>query len=504
MEFYGLNLFNGLGKSKKEKGEEKNLEKLSPVPPHEEGGLDRVISAGGGHYGYYYDIDGSSSSEKDLILKYREISQYSECDAAIEDIVNEAIVSDNDSSPVQIILDDLDQPDRIKKLIYTEFDKIIELLNFNWKSHELFRKWYVDGRLYYHKIIDPSDTKKGILELRLVDPTSIKKIREVEEETDQKTGIKFVKSMSEYFVYSPQNIISSNKGIKIPKDSICFVTSGVTDVTQKKVLSYLHKAIKPINQLRMLEDSLVIYRLSRAPERRVFYIDVGNLPKGVAEEYMRSIISKYRNKIVYDAKTGEVVDNKQHMSMLEDFWLPRREGGKGTEVTTLSGGDNLSSIDDIVYFQRKMYKSLNVPISRLESDTQFSIGRATEITRDEIKFQKFIGKIRKQFSILFIDLLKTQLILKEIITESEWDVISQKITIDYIHDNHFTELKNIEILSDRIRVAQDLEPYLGKYFSKKWVRKNVLMQTDEQIEKIDEEIGVEKKESPPESDDFGI
>ena len=483
-------------KRKNDKDEEK---KLSFVAPQEDDSAGYVINAGG-YFGQYVDMDGGKAkNDADLIMKYREIAMQPETDAAIEDIVNEAIVSDEDSAPVELILDDLEQPDRIKKLMQEEFDQIIKLLNFNWTGHDTFRRWYIDGRLYFHKIIDEKNPKRGILELRPIDPTKIRKVREVKEEKDPKTGAKLIKEVKEYYIYQDKNMSKSNQGLKIAKDSICYITSGVLDPTRKRVLSYLQKALKPANQLRMMEDSLVIYRMSRAPERRVFYIDVGNLPKGKAEEYMRNIMSKYRNKLVYDAATGEMRDDRKHLSMLEDFWLPRREGGRGTEITSLPGGENLGQIDDVSYFQRKLYKALNVPIQRLEQEpAQFSLGRSSEITRDELKFQKFLGRLRKKFGTLFIDLLKTQLILKGVVTEEEWKDFSQEVNIDYLKDTHFSELKESEILRERLGTLRELDEYVGKYYSKEWVRKNVLHQTDEDIEEIDKQM---EEEGPEEGEE---
>jgi len=482
-------------KRKNDKDEEK---KLSFVAPQEDDSAGYVVNAGG-YFGQYVDLDGGTAkNDADLIMKYRDIAMQPECDAAIEDIINEAIVSDEDSAPVNLVLDDLEQPDRIKKLMQEEFDHIIKLLNFNWTGHDTFRKWYIDGRLYFHKIIDEKNPKRGVLELRPIDPTKIRKVREVIEEKDPKTGAKLVKEVKEYYIYQDKNMSKSNQGLKIAKDSICYITSGVLDPSRKRVLSYLQKALKPANQLRMMEDSMVIYRMSRAPERRIFYIDVGNLPRGKAEEYLRNIMGKYRNKLVYDANTGEMKDDRKHMSMLEDFWLPRREGGRGTEITTLPGGENLGQIDDIVYFQKKLYKSLNVPVNRLEQEAQFSLGRSSEITRDELKFQKFLGRLRKKFSTLFIDLLKTQLILKGIVTEEEWKEFSQDIAVDYIKDTHFSELKDSEILRERLGTLREMDEYVGKYYSAEWVRKNVLMQTEEDIEEIDKQI---EAEGPPEGEE---
>lgn len=487
------------GNDKKDKKEEKLV---SFVAPNENDAVDRVINVGG-YFGHYVDIDGfGGQDERETIYRYRDVAYQPECDTAVEEITDEAIVSTEGGVPVSINVDDLDQPDKIKKAIREEFESILEMLNFSWNGHEIFRRWYIDGRLYYHKIVDENNLKRGILELRNIDPVHMKKVREIKREEDPKTKVQKVTEVNEYFVYQNDTLVKSGQGVKISKDAITYVTSGITDPSQKRVLSHLHKALKPVNNLRMMEDSLVIYRLARAPERRVFYIDVGNLTTSKAEQYMKSIMAKHKNKIVYDAKTGEMRDEKKHMSMLEDFWLPRREGGRGTEVTTLSGGENLSSIEDIVFFQRKLYKSLNVPLSRLEEQDRFSLGRASEITREELKFHKFIARLRKKFSHLFLDILKTQLILKSIINEDDWADISQKIYIDYQRDNHFYELKNIEVLQDRIRMAQDLEQYVGRFYSNKWIRKNILMQDEEEIEAMDKEI--KEEGSDAQVDDGGL
>ena len=454
------------------------------APMDEDEGIGNVINAGG-HYGQYVDINGDQTkSEKELILKYRDISHQTECDAAVEDIVNEAIVSDDESSPVSLIMDDLDQPDRIKKMMTEEFNHVVNMLNMNWYGHDIFRRWYVDGRLYYHKIIDEKNPKNGLLELRPIDPTKIRKVRELKKEKDPKTGAEIITGATEYFIFQNDSLGTKAQGLKIAKDAITYVTSGLLDPSRKRILSHLHKALKPVNQLRMMEDSLVIYRLARAPERRIFYIDVGNLPKGKAEEYLRNIMAKYRNKMVYDAETGDMKDDKKHMSMLEDFWLPRREGGRGTEISTLPGGENLGQIDDIEYFRKKLYKSLNVPSGRLEQENQFSLGRSTEISRDELKFQKFINRLRKKFSALFIDILKTQLILKGVVTEEEWESIRSDISIDFLKDNHFSELKDAELIRERLATLREVDEYAGRYYSVEWIRKNILMQTDEEIEDI--------------------
>jgi len=498
----GINLF-GFEIKRRGRDEDNDSRKTSFVPPTEEDGTGEVMNAGG-YYGQYVDLDNTGSkSDSDLIFKYRDIAQNPECDAAIEDIVNEAIVSDDASAPVELILDDLEQPDRIKDMIFEEFDNIVKLLDFNARGHDIFRRWYIDGKIYYHKILDEKNPKNGILEVRYVDPTKIRKVREVKEEQDPKTRTKMVKGINEYFIYQNQTLTQMNQGLKISPDAITYVTSGVTDPSRKRALSYLHKALKPVNQLRMMEDALVIYRLSRAPERRIFYIDVGNLPKGKAEEYMRNIMAKYRNKMVYDANTGEMRDDRKHMSMLEDFWLPRKEGGRGTEIDTLPGGQNLGEIDDIVYFQKNLYKSLNVPMSRLEQESPFSLGRSTEITRDELKFQKFVNRLRKKFSNLFFDLLKTQLIAKGIITPDDWKTISQEISINFIQDTHFAELKQAELIQDRLNILRDVDQYVGKYFSQEWVRRNILQQSEQDIEEMDKAIEQEVADGKIQKDDDG-
>lgn len=462
------------------------------VPKTDEDGIG-VISSAGGHFGSYVDLDGDKAkNEAELILKYRDVATQPECDAAIEDIVNEAIVGDYESAPVSITLDHLEISDQIKETIREEFDNVLSLLSFNAYSYDIFRKWYIDGRLPYHIIIDKNKPKAGIKELRYIDPSKLRKVKEVKEELDPKTGAKIIKQADEYFLFQDKVGASSN-GVKIHKDSIAYCTSGVVDPSRTKVLSYLHKALKPVNQLRMMEDSLVIYRISRAPERRIFYIDVGNLPKGKSEEYLRGIMNQYRNKLVYDANSGEIKDDKKHMSMLEDFFLPRREGGRGTEISTLPGGENLGQIDDIIYFQKKLYKALNVPVQRLEQESSFSLGRSSEITRDEVKFKKFIDRLRKRFSDLFLQLLRTQLILKGIITTKDWKDMKEFIVFDFIQDNYFSELKEAEILRERFEMLATMEEYVGKYVSKNWVRKNILQQKDEEIEEMQKEIDDERK-----------
>ena len=471
----------------------------SIVPPDIDDGSTTV--AAGGYYGQYIDIDGNSvKTDAELIRKYRITAEQPECDMAIEDIVNEAIVSDDDQSPIEVNLDALDQPDKIKDAIREEFDNVVKLLNFNENGHDIFRRWYIDGRIFYHVIVDEKNLKKGIQEVRSIDALKIRKVREIKEELDEKTGAKLVTGVEEYFMYTENGVGVGNvdTGFKIAKEAIIYITSGLLDYSKKRVLSHLNKAIKPVNMLRMMEDSLVIYRLSRAPERRIFYVDVGNLPKGKAEEYMRNVMNNYRNKLVYDAETGEIRDDRKHMSMLEDFWLPRREGGRGTEVTTLPGGDNLGQIDDILFFQRKLYRSLNVPIGRMESDTGFNLGRATEINREELKFHKLISRLRKRFSYIFMDLLRIQLILKGVITQKDWSAFQENIRFDFRQDSYFAESKDNEILKERIQMLDTVSQHIGKYFSAQWVQKNVLRQTDEEIEKIQKEIEDEKGNSSEE------
>ena len=459
--------------------------------------------AGGGFYSQTLDVDGRDKTENDLIRRYRDIAIQPECDSAIEDIVSEGIASNEYDAPIAIRLDNLDYSEKVRKRIREEFDRVLQLLDFNVKGHDIFRRWYVDGRIYYHKVIDKKDPRKGIIELRYIDPRKIKKVREViKDRPDPVTGIDKQKQTLDYYLYNEKvvdNSATPQSALKITKDSITYCPSGLVDQTKGSVLSYLHKAIKPVNQLRMIEDALVIYRISRAPERRIFYIDVGNLPKIKAEQYLKDVMSRYRNKLVYDASTGEIRDDRNHMSMLEDFWLPRREGGRGTEITTLPGGANLGEIDDIVYFQRKLYRSLNVPMSRMEAEQNFSIGRSTEITRDELKFSKFVQRLRKKFSALFQDILRTQLILRGVIAEEEWDKIKEHIQYDFLQDGHFAELRDSEILRERLEMLGTVEPYVGNFFSKAWVRKHILHQTQDEIDEIESEI---ENEGGGEEDNF--
>ena len=457
--------------------------------------------AGGGFFSSILDTNGRERTELDLIRRYRDIAQQPECDSAIEDIVNEAISFDEVSQSVSISLDRLPYPDKIKRAIRKEFDEILTLLEFEEKGSDIFRRWYVDGRIFYHKVIDKKNPRQGITALKYVDPTKIKKVREVNKEKDPKTGVDVVKNITEYYVYNEKGLAhagygGTGQGIKIAKDAVTYCPSGVIDQNGGKVLSYLHKAIKPVNQLRMIEDALVIYRISLAPERRIFYIDVGNLPKIKAEQYLKDVMNRYRNKLVYDASTGEIRDDRNHMSMLEDFWLPRREGGRGTEITTLPGGSNLGEIDDIVYFQRKLYRSLNVPISRLEAENNFSLGRTTEITRDELKFTKFIQKLRKKFVVLFTDVLKTQLLLKGVIASEDWDNMKEHIQYDFLKDGHFAELKDAELLRDRIDALDQIQSYIGTFFSKEYVLKRVLRMTDSEVQEMRDQIAREINTDP--------
>ena len=478
------------GFSFKRREEELKKSAPSPVAPTNEDGATSFIA--GGYHGTYVDLDGNFKTEYDMVVKYRMMAMHPEVDSAIEDIIQEAIVTDQNDSPVQIDLANLDVSDSVKEMIRTEFDYIKNLIGFDTKAHEMFRRWYIDGRLYYHKVIDLQRPQDGILELRYVDPQKIKKVRQINKipkTADQFQSLDYGK-VDEYFIYNPKGLrnTSANSGIKIAKDAITYVTSGILDTNKNIVLSYLHKAIKVLNQLMMIEDSLVIYRISRAPERRIFYIDVGNLPKVKAEQYLREVMSRYRNKLVYDANTGEIRDDRKYMSMLEDFWLPRREGGRGTEITTLPGGQNLGELTDIQYFQTKLYKALNVPSGRLDSESTFNIGRSSEIMRDELKFTKFVGKLRKKFSEMFQDILKTQLILKGVITPEDWDDMKEHIQYDYLYDNHFTELKNIEMLNEKINLITAMEPFMGRYFSTEYVRTNILGQSEVEKRELDDQM----------------
>ena len=481
-----------------EDNEPKSPTAVSPVPPNNEDGVDHYLSSG--FFGSYVDIEGVYRTEFDLIKRYREMALHPEVDSAIEDIVNEAIVSDTNDSPVEIELSNLNASDGIKKKIRKEFKHILDLLDFDKKAHEIYRNWYIDGRLYYHKVIDLKKPEEGIQELRYIDAMKMRFVRQnINKKDDNQrrlTGIPnqdpleyAFPQIEEYFMYTPKamypvgnpSAASGTKGIKMSKDSISYCTSGLVDRTKGSTLSYLHKAIKAVNQLRMIEDSLVIYRLSRAPERRIFYIDVGNLPKVKAEQYLRDVMTRYRNKLVYDANTGEIRDDKKYMAMLEDFWLPRREGGRGTEISTLPGGQNLGEITDIEYFKKKLFRALNVPPSRMDGEGGFNLGRSSEILRDELKFTKFVGRLRKRFSNMFNDMLKTQLLLKNVITPEDWEIMSEHIQYDFLYDNHFSELKEAELMNERLTLLQTAEPYVGKYYSQDFVRRKILRQTDVEI-----------------------
>ncbi len=493
---------------------DKKTKILSPVPKNDEDKSDYFISSG--FYGQYVDIEGVYKNEADLVRRYREMSLHPECDSAIEDIVNEAIVSDLNDSPVQIDLTNLPASDKLKDIIRREFKYLKEIMDFDKKAHEIFRNWYIDGRIFYHKVIDLKKPDDGIKEVRYIDPLKIKYVRRIKknQEGTLSAQIKSVlikqnqgnvdevtnPEIEEFYLYDPNvgytptasslhsSYSASSKAIKLTKDSITSVTSGLVDRNRQTILSYLHKAIKSLNQLRMIEDSIVIYRLSRASEKRLFYIDVGNLPKIKAEQYMRDVMNRYRNKLVYNADTGEIKDDRKYMAMLEDYWLPRREGGRGTEVTTLPGGQNLGELADIEYFQKKLYKSLGVPSTRLDAGGGFNLGRSSEILRDELKFTRFVGRLRKRFSQLFIDMLKTQLILKNIVTPEDWEILSDHIQFDFLYDNHFAELKKNEIMNDKLGVVSAMEPYVGRYFSIDYVRRSILNQSDDEINEIDKQI----------------
>lgn len=475
------------------------------VAPTDDGGVETIRA--GGYYGTYIDIDGTANNEIELIRKYREIAMMADIDTAIDDIVNDSIANLDDEAPIKIDLDDVELSKNIKKMIQEEFQNILNILDFNLRAQDYFRHWYIDGRLYFHKVVDTANLKKGIADIRYIDPRKIKKMREILKEKDPKTGVDFIKEIKEYFIFNERGLvpnktftpaaqISSNTGatMRIEKDSICFVPSGLKDMDRNMPLSYLHKAIRPANQLRMMENAAVIYRITRAPERRVFYVDVGNLPKIKAEQYLKGIMNQYRNKVVYDSNTGEIRDDKKFMSMLEDFWLPRREGGRGTQIETLPGGQGLGEMGDIEYFQRKLYQALNVPMSRLEQQTGLNFGRAAEINRDEWKFTKFIAKLRRRFSLLFDDLLKTQLILKGIITETDWEKIRYNIKYVFATDAFYTESKEQQILQSRVEILQGVAPFIGTMYSKEYVQKNILKLSDDEMD----EIKKENDASPPE------
>jgi hypothetical protein len=479
------------------KVEEDQTVQQSFTPPSNDDGALTITSAA--YYGTYVDLDGTAKNDVELISRYREMSMQPEIESAIDDIVGEAICQDDDGKILQIVLDDLKQPDKIKNAIKAEFETVMKLLNYKNMAQDIFRRYYVDGRLFYHIIVDQTKPMEGVKELRYVDPRKLRKIREMKKSKDERTGVEIMKVINEYYLYNDKiNTGASSNfgpvGVRITTDSIISVVSGLMDSRRAVVLSYLHKAIKPLNQLRMIEDATVIYRISRAPERRIFYIDVGNLPKLKAEQYLRDIMVKYKNKLVYDANTGEVRDDRKFLSMMEDFWLPRREGGKGTEITTLPGGQNLGELEDVKYFEKKLYKALNVPVSRLNPETSgFSLGRTNEITRDELKFAKFVDRLRNRFSDLFDQALRIQCVLKGICTDQEWEDFRTNIHYDFIKDNNFTELKDAELMKERLALLATIDPYTGRYFSQSWIQRNVLRLNDDDIKEMQIEMDEEKE-----------
>lgn len=477
------------------------------VAPSDDGAVESIRA--GGYYGTYFDVEGIANTEEQLIKRYRDISMMSDVDMAIEDVVNESIANLDDEKPLTLNTDSVKLSANVRKSIHEEFEHVLRLVDFNTRAQDYFRRWYIDGRIYFHKVIDTSKPKQGIKDLRYIDPRKIRKIREVKKEKDPKTGVHFIKNINEYFIYDDKGIASKpgqyksaqldDKALKISKDAVAYCPSGLVDQDKNIPLSYLHKAIRPANQLRMMENAAVIYRITRAPERRVFYVDTGNLPKLKAEQYLKDIMDRYRNKLVYDASTGEIRDDKKFMSMLEDFWMPRREGGRGTEIQTLPAGQNLGEVGDIDYFQRKLYQALNVPVSRLEQQGGLNFGRSAEINRDELKFTKFISKLRRRFSVLFDDILKTQLVLKGIITEDDWLDIKEDIRYIFASDAYYTESKEQEILRSRIEVLNGVAPFVGQFFSKEYVQKEVLRMTDEQMTTIDGEINKEAEAVQPQT-----
>jgi hypothetical protein len=480
----------------RKKTEEEQSAQPSFTPPSNEDGALTISSAA--YYGTYVDLDGTAKNEVELISRYREMAMQPEIESAIDDIMNESIVQDDDGKIIGIVLDDLDQPEKIKKAIKEEFSTVLRLFNYKHMAQDIFRRYYIDGRLYYNVIIDKQNPVAGIKELRYIDPRKLRKVREIKKKKDERTGAEVIDVTNEYYIYNDKVVSGSSSnygplGVRITTDSIISVVSGLMDSRRAVVLSYLHKAIKPLNQLRMIEDATVIYRISRAPERRIFYIDVGNLPKLKAEQYLRDIMVKYKNKLVYDANTGEVRDDRKFLSMMEDFWLPRREGGKGTEITTLPGGQNLGELEDVKYFQKKLYNSLSVPISRLEPAQGFSIGRSSEVTRDELKFAKFVDRLRNKFADIFNQALRVQCVLKGICTADEWDQFKENIYYDFIKDNNFAELKEAELMKERLGLLGAVDPYTGRYFSQAWIQRNVLRLTDDQIKEMQSEIDEEKE-----------
>ena len=493
-----LNKFSLFGFSiSRDKNEAEQAVQQSFSPPTNDDGALTITSAA--YYGTYVDLDGTAKNEVELISRYREMAMQPEIESAIDDIVNEAICQDDDGKIIDIVLDNLKQSDKIKKAIREEFQIVLKLLNYNNMASDIFRRYYIDGKMYYHIIIDKENPTQGIKELRYIDPRKLRKVREVKKKKDERTGVDVMDVINEYYIYNDKVTTGASSnfgpvGVRITTDSIISVVSGLMDSRRAVVLSYLHKAIKPLNQLRMIEDATVIYRISRAPERRIFYIDVGNLPKLKAEQYLRDIMVKYKNKLVYDANTGEVRDDRKFLSMMEDFWLPRREGGKGTEITTLPGGQNLGELEDVKYFERKLYKSLSVPISRLEPNQGFSLGRVSEVTRDELKFSKFVDRLRNKFSDVFDQALRAQCVLKGICTSDEWEMFKENIYYNFIKDNNFTELKDAELMRERLSLLTEIDPYTGRYFSQNWIQKNVLRLDDNSIAKMQKEIDKEKEE----------
>jgi hypothetical protein len=504
-EFFGLRF----GKTK----QEKEASKLpSFVPPMPDDGA--VLVESGGFYGQYVDMDGSTRSDYELITKYRDMSLHPECESAIDEIVNESIVTNDRKEVVKINVDKLNLDDEIKKLIVKEFHSVLNLLEFNTRGYELFRRWYIDSRVYFHVVVNPDNLKKGIVELRFIDPLNLQKIKEFKK-VSRPDGTKMMGDIEEYYIFHKYVFPGGQRGfatspevegLRVSPDAIASVHSGLYDTRNRRIVGYMHKAIKALNQLRMMEDAVVIYRISRAPERRIFYVDVGNLPKQKAEQYLRDLMNKHRNKLVYDASTGEIRDDRRFMTMLEDYWMPRREGGKGTQIETLPGGQNLSEMEDVKYFQKKLYRSLNVPASRLESENGFTLGRSTEITRDEVKFNKFISRLRTKFSELFIDILGKQLILREIISKDEWELMKRDVYFDFKKDTYFSELKEAELRKEKVDELMNMGQFIGKYFSYNWIRKNVLKFSDEEIEKMDAEIAEERKKGliPQDQSEFGL
>ena len=481
----------------REKDELDKESQQSFSPPTTDDGALTITSAA--YYGTYVDLDGTAKNEVELISRYREMAMQPEIESAIDDIINEAIVQDDDGTITNIVLDNLKQPEKIKKAIKEEFTTVLRLFNYQNMAQDIFRRYYIDGRMFYHVIIDRNNPAEGIKELRYIDPRKLRKVREIKKMKDERTGADVMQTVNEYYIYNDKVMAGSSSnygpvGVRITTDSIVSVVSGLMDSRRAVVLSYLHKAIKPLNQLRMIEDATVIYRISRAPERRIFYIDVGNLPKLKAEQYLRDIMVKYKNKLVYDANTGEVRDDRKFMSMMEDFWLPRREGGKGTEITTLPGGQNLGELEDVKYFQKKLYGALSVPISRLEPNQGFSLGRTSEITRDELKFSKFVDRLRNKFTEVFDQALRIQCVLKGICTAEEWDLFKENIYYDFIKDNNFTELKEAELMNQRLSLLGAVDPYTGRYFSQAWIQRHVLRLTDDEIDEMQKEIDKEKEE----------